>query len=166
MKIENAKLYEEDIRRKFWKICYDEKYQYYFGNSTRNDFGIGDGEFAFAVLNDKGELIGYISYYVNEKVRLANWFGAINFSDDKFTFAKALRKVIDDCFMKFKMNTLEWLVVCGNPVEKSYDRICKKIGGRIIGVKRNRVIDMHGELHDEKFYEVTREDYVKAVHRK
>ena len=31
MKLVNAKLYEEQIKRKMWEIWYDEKYQYYFG---------------------------------------------------------------------------------------------------------------------------------------
>ncbi len=33
MKIVNAKLYEEQIKRKFWEVWYDEKYQFYFGGS-------------------------------------------------------------------------------------------------------------------------------------
>lgn len=30
MKLVNAKLYKEQIRRKFWEIWYDEKYQFYW----------------------------------------------------------------------------------------------------------------------------------------
>ena len=56
MKLVNAKLYEEQIKRKMWEIWYDEKYQYYFGGSWRNDFSLADnnGDYqkrAFAVLN-------------------------------------------------------------------------------------------------------------------
>lgn len=42
MKLVNAKLYEEQIKRKMWEIWYDEKYQYYFGGSWRSDFSLVD----------------------------------------------------------------------------------------------------------------------------
>ena len=42
MKLVNAKLYEEQIKRKMWEIWYDEKYQYYFGVIWRNDFSLAD----------------------------------------------------------------------------------------------------------------------------
>lgn len=44
MKIINAKLFEEEIKKKFWEIWYDEKYQYYFGGNYRRDFKIIDSE--------------------------------------------------------------------------------------------------------------------------
>ena len=47
----------------------------------------------------------------------------VNFSDDKWTFGMDLRQVIDDIFCKFNMQRMEFNVVCGNPIEKSYDRI-------------------------------------------
>lgn len=80
MKLANAKLYEEQIRRKMWEIWYDEKYQYYFGGSWRSDLSLADnnGDYqkrAFAVLNNKDELIGYISYSVDNELRIAQWFG-------------------------------------------------------------------------------------------
>lgn len=153
-----------------WEIWYDEKYQYYFGGTYRNDFSLADntGDYpkrAFAVLNDSDELLGYIGYSVDNELRIAQWFGAINFSDDKLTFGKALHRVIDDCFIKFGMNVISWCVVCGNPIERSYDRMCKKLGGRIIGVRHNRATDLAGNPLDDKEYEILREDYLKATKR-
>ena len=114
MKLVNAKLFEEQIRRKMWEIWYDEKYQYYFGGNWRTDFSLADNndypKRSFAVLNNSDELIGYISYAVNTELRIAQWFGAINFSDDKFAFGQALRQVITDCFLKFGMEVVEWNV--------------------------------------------------------
>lgn len=76
MKLVNAKLFQDEIKRKFWEIWYDEKYQYYFGSNARSDFSISDsnGEYqvnAFAVLNNKDELIGYIRYSVESDVKVA-----------------------------------------------------------------------------------------------
>lgn len=169
MRLVNAKLYEEEIRQKFWEIWYDEKYQYYFGSNMRNDFSLDNNyddcqSHNFAVINDNNELLGYIDYSVDNEMRIAKWFGAINFSDDKFTFGLALRQVITDCFLKFGMEVVEWNVVCGNPVERSYDKMCKKLGGTIVGVKHRRSKDLAGNVHDEKTYEILRENFLKTIH--
>lgn len=169
MKLANAKLYEEQIKNKMLSIWYEEKYQYYFGGQGRQEFslsGNNSGGFtqrAFAVLNDCEELIGYISYSVDTELEVAMWFGAINFSEDKFTFGQAIHQVIYDCFVKFGINVVEWCVICGNPIEKSYDRMCKKFGGRIVGVRRKRAKDLAGNLHDDKIYEIEREDFFRAT---
>lgn len=168
MRLANAKLYEGQIKRKMWEIWYDEKYQYYFGGNWRSDLSLADNNSdypkrAFAVLNNRDELIGYISYSVDNELRIAQWFGAINFSDDKLTFGRALRQVIEDCFLKFGMEVVEWYVICGNPIERSYDRMCEKLGGRIVGIRHRRALDMAGNVHNDKSYEILREDFLRAV---
>lgn len=169
MKLVNAKLYEEEIKQKCWEIWYDEKYQFYFNGGWRNDFSLDDSnpnEFqrrGFAVLNSNDELIGYIGYYVDNEMRISLWFEAINFSDDKLTFGLALRQVIMDCFLKFGMEVVEWNVVCGNPIERSYDKICEKLGGSIIGIRHRRAKDLAGNIYDDKTYEILRENFLKAV---
>lgn len=165
MKLVNAKLYEEHIRRKMWEIWYEERYQYYFGGGVRYDFSLGDNneKRAFAVLNDSNELLGVILYHVDEELRVAYSFGAVNFSNDKVAFGKAIRMVIQDCFLKFGMRVVEWNVICGNPIEKSYDRMCEKLGGHIIGVRHGRAIDMAGNVHDDKSYEILRDDFLEHI---
>lgn len=168
MKLVNAKLYEEQIKKEMWKIWYDERYQYYFGGNQRRDFSISDNSCdgtcrAFAVLDNDNKLIGVIRYYVDSETRVAQWFGAINFTSDKVTFGRALVQVIKDCFIKFGVNVVEWRVICGNPIERSYDRLCKRFGGRIVGIRRNRVLDMAGNVHDDKTYEILREDFFKTL---
>lgn len=171
MRLANAKLYEEQIKRKLWEIWYDEKYQFYFGGSWRSDFSLTDNpsdfqKRGFAVLNDSDELLGYISYSVDHEMRIAQWFGAINFSDDKLTFGQALRQVIEDCFLKFGMEVVEWNVICGNPIEKSYDRMCEMLGGTIVGVRHRRTKDLAGNVHDDKTYEILRENFLEATNRR
>lgn len=147
---------------------YDPHYNYYFTSpeNVGNDFEISNYENAFAVLNDDNNLIGFISYYCKYNVRLAYAFSAINFSDDKKTFALALMQVISDCFLKFGFETIEWSCVCGNPIEKKYDRICEKIGGRILCIKKRRAMTPDEQIHDKKFYEVTKEDFIETTHKK
>lgn len=171
MKLLNAKLYENEIKEKMWELWYNEKYQYYFNSLNRFDYSAEttSGEYirhSFAVINRANELIGVITYYISLENRIANWFGAINFSDDIITFGKAIYKVIENCFLKFGMNVVEWCVVCGNPIERSYDRMCKKYGGTIVGIRHKRVTDMKGILLDEKIYEILRENFLKELKNK
>ena len=168
MKLVNAKLYENEIRHKMWEIWYDEKYQYYFGDIWRTDFSLNDRNaecprMAFAILNEQNELIGFIGYFLNTEVQVAQQFGAVNFSDDKISFGKALHQVIKECFLKFGVEVLEWQVIIGNPIEKSYDKLCQKFGGHIVGIRHHRVKDMSGQIRDEKIYEILREDFLKSI---
>lgn len=167
MKLVNAKVYEDQIKQKMWNIWYDERYQYYFGGSWRCDFSLRDSteslQRVFAVLNDNDELIGYIGYFVDDCMKVAEHFRAINFSNDKLSFGRAMVRVIKDCFLKFGMEVVEWRVICGNPIERSYDRLCVKFGGRIVGVARHRARDMTGNVCDEKTYEILREDFLNAM---
>ena len=112
MKLANAKLYEEEIKRKMWEIWYDEKYQYYFGGEWRRDFSLADRdnspcEHSFAVLDNGGEIIGFIAYSVDLELRIAQRFGAINFSEDRLSFGMALKQVIQNCFIKFGMEVVD-----------------------------------------------------------
>ena len=63
------------------------------------------------------------------------------------------------------MNVIEWNVICGNPIEPSYDRMCEKLGGHIIGIRHNRSRDLAGNPLNDKSYEILREDYLKATGR-
>lgn len=168
MKLENAKLHEEEIKKAFWKIWYDEKYQYYFNGNYRRDYSLNDdyGNYPrheFAVLNDSDDLIGLIGYRYDTDVDVALDFGAINFTDDKITFALALKKVVSDIFEKYKANILEWRVVCGNPAEQAYDRLCRKLGGHVVGIRHGRVKDMKGSIHNEKIYELTDAEFANVT---
>ena len=174
MPIVNAKLYEEEIRRKMWEVWYNEKYQYYFGDDRRGDFQIQDDSngyvnHVFAVLDANNDLIGVINYSIDTAVKVAKWFGAINFSDttaSKLTFSQALSQVITECFTKFGCEVVEWHVIQGNPVAKGYDRVCPKVGGQIAGLLHKRALDLQGNTHDVKIYEILREDFLNWYNNK
>lgn len=164
VRLENAKLYEEEIRREMWRVENDVDYQYYFGSDHRHDFSLVDQPTlkAFAVIdNYKDKLWGYISYHVDTNVRLGHRFGAINFKHQAGMLDAALPQVIDDCFKKYGLEAIEWVVIVGNPVESYYDRVCKRFGGRVVGIQRKRARDLAGNLCDVKLYEITKEDYFR-----
>ena len=159
--------YEEEIKNKMLNIWYDEKYMFYFSSAGRHFWSNPDssGEYDnrhFVSLNSNGEVIGLIDYHIDHECNMATWFGAINFSDNKAMFSVDLAQVIDDIFCKFNMRKLEFAVICGNPIEKNYDKMVKKYGGTITGIKHKHVKLMDGNYYDHKDYEIFREDYIAA----
>lgn len=46
-----------------------------------------------------------------------------------------------------------WSVAVGNPVERSYDKFIKLVGGRVVGTKLKE-LRIKGDYYDEKLYEV------------
>lgn len=169
--LKNAYLYEKDIKEALYAIWYDPKYQYYFMGPWHGEFGLdhehGDWDCrSFAVLNHDNKLIGYMGYHIDHETNMATNFGAINFSDDIATFGAALKQCIDDIFIKFGMNRLEFSVVVGNPAEKGYDKLINRYGGRILCTRRQVAKDMAGNLKDDKSYELMREEYLAAKEKR
>ncbi len=78
----------------------------------------------------------------------------------KLLFGIDLGQALIDIFDKFKFRKLRFSVIVGNPVEKSYDKMVQKYGGRIVGIyyKEQQLID--GEIYDQKLYEILRENYL------
>lgn len=169
--IVNAMDYQDELRKAFYAIWYDPKYQYYFCSYLRRPLEFDDGENRwprrdFVSLSNYGKLLGYISYGIDANVKLAYGFGAINFSDDVVTFGHDLCTVIDDIFMKFGMETFEFSVIIGNAAERSYDRLVRRIGGRILCTRHARAQDLAGNVCDDKLYEITRAEYLRFRNRK
>lgn len=157
--------YEDKLRELMMNTWYDEKYMFYHYGEYRRPYELDkEGDWngrEFVSLDRNGEVIGYIGYEINRSTACASGFGAINFSDNKIIYGADLAQAIDDVFCKFNMNKMEWSVVVGNPIERSYDRWCKKLGGSIVGIKHQHVRCMDGNLYDHKDYELFRDEYLK-----
>jgi hypothetical protein len=57
-------------------------------------------------------------------------------------------------------------VIVGNPIEKTYDKLIEKYGGKICGYAKEDIKLFDGKLYDLKNYEIMREDYIKAKEKK
>lgn len=164
--------YEEEIRNKMFDTWYDEKYMFYYSSAHHSvwmnpDPKDGDWDNRhFVSLNSDGEVIGVIDYHIDRECDMATWFGAINFSDNKIVFGKDLAQVIDDIFCKFNMRKLEFSVIMGNPIEKTYDRMVEQYGGHVTGIKHKHVKLLDGNYYDHKDYEIFREDYLAAKEKR
>lgn len=167
--LRQANPFQDEISNALIDTWYKEKYKYYYYTDYRSGFELPDGDWDarhFVSLDKNGKLIGYICYEVYRNSNMACGFGAINFTESKAIFGKDLAQVIDDIFCKFNHNKIEFSVVIGNPIEKSYDRMVHKYGGRIIGVRHQHTVLIDNQYYDEKLYEIMREDYIKAKNKR
>ena len=163
--LDNARKYVEELRNKLIDAWYDERYKYYFVGNWHKEYSPSQDdweEMCFVSLDNNGNILGLISYRLDRNISAAYDFGAINLSDNKSVFGMDLYRVIDNIFCKFNMQRIEFNVVCGNPIEKSYDKMVAKCGGRIIGTRRRAAKLLDNQIYDDKLYEILREDYLNS----
>lgn len=161
--LKNALLYADQVKTKFLETWYDPKYQYYYGQHQRWIYG-GEADHKswvrqFVSVDKNDNVIGFFSYTMDLDTMLAYDFEIINFTDNPYTFSRDLYHLFDDIFLKHGFRTIECRVLCGNPIEKSYDRMFRRLGGRILCQRTSRAKTMNGQLVDDKLYELTWEQY-------
>lgn len=117
----------------------------------------------FVSIGEGQEVLGYMAATVNRTVRSVTNLAVISFKKRNLTFIRDFQRFMWRLFVHHNYIKVRWSVVCGSPNEAAYDRMCKKYGGRIVGIfeKENRLED--GELYNEKHYEIMNGDFVKKA---
>lgn len=165
-----ANLYTADLHVKFVESMYDMKYKYYHFGTSASIPTIDDTNnwfHQFVSVNDKGEILGYIMYGVNYETMSVPSFGAISFIEGgSVTYAHDLLQAIDNIFMVYNFNRMEWNCCIGNPAVRGYRNLCKRFGGREVGQLHQNIKLMDGKIYDTVIFEVMREDYIKSKERK
>ena len=156
--------YENELKLLFTNITFDEKYKYLDASSYRDIYTSTTSTWSkhefVSIYNNK--IIGYMKYSIDRDSNIAHAMRVVNFDNKcNIIFSKDLRKFLTDIFEKFQFRKLVFSVIIGNPVEKSYDKICEKHGGRIIGIKKENCKLIDGNYYDIKIYEILRSDYIK-----
>ena len=163
-----AILYSTQIQELYRNVWFNDKYKYYNYNSYWHTFQIEDNSrdwHEFVSVDAEGKVIGYIHYWVDRTTLNCARFGAINFTDDP-TFGKDLLQSIKDIFERFNFHKLQFGVVIGNPVEPTYDRLCKKYGGRILSIEKEETKLEDNKYYDVKRYEILRDEYMASKEKK
>ena len=165
--LEPAIKYKEQLQKLYYNIWFDDKYKYYNCDTYYQTLEINNDTWNshqfVSVYN--GEVIGYISYDVIRAINGVNSLAIINFTDNKAVFGLDIGHALKDIFEKYKFRKLNFSVVIGNPIEKSYDKMIKKYGGRIVGVYKDHVKLLDGEYYDYKTYEILSSEYFATIHK-
>lgn len=151
-----AILYKEEICKRFAQYIYTEdmiNYTGYLGNSLPTIEESNDGSIYQYAIIDNDRLIGYFTYSIDWYSSCAHCFGLFSFDRKNkiigFDVYRELRKIIND----YQIHRIEWRMVGGNPVEKHYDKFCKKYHGKKF-VLTDAIKDRRGKYHDDIIYEI------------
>lgn len=151
-----AILYKEEILEEFGKRFYSDDMVYYNGYLGSSPPTIGDdndgNHYQYAIV-DNGKLVGYFTYMIDWYSSCAHCFGLFSFDRSNRTIGldvfRELKRIIND----YKLHRMEWRMVGGNPVERHYDKFCKRYHGRKL-LLHDVLKDRRGKYHDDVIYEI------------
>jgi hypothetical protein len=167
-----AYYYNTKIQEEYQNIVYNEKFKFFCCSSywsfkfedcsSSNWFQI---EYVSVDKNDN--VIGFLGAEVERDINKVKSLRIINFKDKcNVTFSKDLHKFLIELFTVHNFNKINFSVVCGNPIEKMYDKYCAKYGGRIVGICKKDVKLTDGKLYDYKIYEIFKDDFINSQKEK
>lgn len=146
-----------EIEEGFKRLYYTDEMFYYMGcmySGPTNISDTSDGNlFEWAIVDENEKVIGYIGYSIDWYSSNASSFGLISFDKNNPLVGIELRNVFNKLINEYKMRRIEWRMVGGNPVERHYDRFCKKYNGNKV-VLHNVIKDKKGNFHDDVIYEI------------
>lgn len=156
--------HSEELKQKFRSIWFKEKYKYWANANYYTEWEAQQNtweEHQITSIKD-GKVIGYIAYGIDRSSDVVRGLNIINFQNEtSMTFSMDLGIALRNIFEKYKFRKLCFSVIIGNPIEKAYDKLCQKYGGRIVGIQKSNVKLIDGDFYDEKLYEIFLEDYKK-----
>lgn len=157
--LQPAILYKEQIQNEFRKKYYTQDMIYETGClcnwlpeiKDTND----DNTFQYAIVDSTSDnkLIGYVAFQINWYFSCASNFGVISFDKGNYKIGVALQYIVNQIINDYKLHRMEWYVVCGNPAEKAYDRLCKKYNG-YKHIYHDKIKDRQGNYINDAMYEI------------
>jgi len=159
-----AKVHEAELQKEIAMVAMDPYYKLWQGSYADTAKEIDDNFWAkihlVSVKDDK-----VIGYFYAHWCRPANYIDGLtcvhfgkNKNATKITFAADFRRFIKYLVEDLATPKLSWAVYRGNPVEKHYDRMIKKFGGRIMG------IDKYANLIGGKWYDLKHYEWINDYH--
>jgi hypothetical protein len=170
--LEPALLYKEKLTKLFETYLYTDESFWYTGYGHANvipEIRAEDNVYQYAIMG-KGRVykdgkehrtvLGYIAYKIDPATNTADQFGLFSFDPGNLTVGEAVFKVMERLLKTCRR--IEWRMIGGNPVEKAYDRFCKKHNGNKV-VLHEVTKDQRGKYHDVIIYEVLCDKAKKEV---
>lgn len=159
--IRPAILYKDQVALKMAETWYDPDYMYYY-DTTPGIPDIADKPdnlYQFVSVDEKGEVVGYFSYWVYEPSKRAMNFGLIAFRKKSRVFMKDAIQMFKDMFEKFGIESAEWRCYADNTEAiKLYRRVIDMYGGVEVGTLRKNGAPQNRKICDTVIFEVLRSD--------
>ena len=114
------------------------------------------GRFQYAIVASSEKLVGYLDYYIDWYNSCAWRFGLISFDRGNPIVGKDLFNELNKLIYDYRLHRIEWRMIGGNPVERSYDKFCKKFNGTK-HILKDAIKDKYGKYHDDIIYEIVNE---------
>jgi len=162
-----AKAYEAELTKKVASIALDPYYKFWHSSYPDTEAKVDDSFWTNiqCVSVHNGEVIGYLKAHIDRPGNYVSSLSCVHFPDrepTKMVFGMDLRRFMRYLLDDLGMPKISWTVYRGNPVEKHYDRLIKKMGGRIVGIEKYAV-KLGKEWYDSKQYEFIN-DYFECTH--
>ena len=168
--LENAFLHQEEIQQKLYATWYDDRYKYFNNGVYHCEFSFGgsDGDWnsvSFASVNNKGEVIGLISYGIHRVDQRVENLGIQSFeSHASKEFVIDVITAIDNIFLKYNFRKLEWTCITDNPVYMMEYKFVRNAGGRKVCVFKNHTRLDDNKYHHSAVFEIARKEWKKVGH--
>lgn len=127
-----ALLYAQEITKKFSENLYTTDYFYYCGyycGSRLPKIEEKEDIYQYAFLDDDDNVIGFLSYRINDYSDTVQDFGLFSFDKGNPILGLDLFRKLEELVKKH--HRIEWYVVGTNPVKHHYDKFCKRHNGYI-----------------------------------
>jgi hypothetical protein len=170
--LDHAKKYEEKLRQLFFDVDFNLLYKYSDLSVCRKTFKLPEDTWEsnhfVSVYNGIGlepNILGMIEYSISRVNNAVTSLYIIRFDGNgkkdpyAYFFGKDIMTAIKDIFDKYNFNKINFVVVIGNPIEKTYDRLIKRYNGRIVGIRKQDIRLIDNKLYDVKEYEIMADDY-------
>ncbi len=151
--------HKDDLNVAIREVISNPNYKYWTNSSYLTfEIEIKPDQWAkeqYVSIDKDGNIAGYFCAHIDRDTRrvsnlsIARLSQSSVFNLDLLLFIMQLKKY----------RAVAWSVVIGNPIELAYDRICKRLCGRVIGQQTKSCRLTDGKLYDERLYEVINPDY-------
>jgi hypothetical protein len=151
-----AVLYKEEIQKELAKRNYTEDMIFftgYLGNPFERIGEDNNGDVYQYAIVEKDKLIGYFTYQVDWYSSCASRFGLFSFDRNNTTIGLDIYSELKKLINNYHIHRIEWHMISGNPVEKHYDKFCKKYNGKKF-VLTDALKDRAGKYHNSVIYEI------------
>ena len=153
-----AILYKEQIIKEVQKLLYTKDITFLSGDAGNwvpqikecPDYGV----YQYAIV-DGDKLIGYFAYDVDYYSSNVYNFGLVSYVRGSLEIGKSIFPKLEELVSKY--HRIQWRMVKGNPVERSYDKFCQLHNGRKLILKDCNK-DTDGNYIDSIIYEIINEN--------